>query len=243
MQLTQIEILQGTFSSLYVLISILLAILILVKYFKNKSKDLILISFSMIALAYSWMPDTINFLMIILTDSHLSLELYFLIGFAFLPVLIFCWLYVFTDFAFNEQQKTILNIFIYGNIIYETLFWYFLFNKIEELGEYRTPFQVEFGIFMQIYLVSMVGLVFISGLIFALKSLKVNVPAIKMRGKMIFLAILLFTIGAALDSILGAVNPVLIVFIRIFLILSAIFFYLGFILPEWFKKLFLKNKS
>ena len=89
----------------------------------------------------------------------------------------------------------------------------------------------------------MVGLVFITGLILALKSLKVDNPAIKMRGKMIFLAIPSFTIGAALDSILGAVNPVLIVFIRIILILSAILFYLGFVLPEWFKKLFLKNKS
>jgi hypothetical protein len=241
MELTQIEIWQGTFSSLYVLISIILAIAILVKYFDTRSNELILMSVSIIAICFSWMPDAINFLLILLTGSHLSIAVYFLIGFAFLPILIFCWLILFTNFAFKDQQKIILIIFIVCNIFYEVLFFYFLFNNIEELGVYRTPFQVEFGIFMEIYLVSMVGLVFVTGMIFSYKSLKRDEPDIKLRGKMIFLGFLSFTIGAALDSTLGAVNPILIVFIRIFLILSSILFYLAFILPEWFKKIFLKK--
>ena len=64
------------------------------------------------------------------------------------------------------------------------------------------------------------------------------------------LAVVLFTIGAALDGLkpflFGAIlnvimMNVLLIINRIILILSGLAFYSGFLLPRWVKKLFLKE--
>ena len=53
-----------------------------------------------IGMAGPWIPDAITFVMILLTGAPLSPILYFIIGFAFFPPLVLCWLIVFKEFVF-----------------------------------------------------------------------------------------------------------------------------------------------
>ena len=94
-----------------------------------------------------------------------------------------------------------------------------------------------FQIFFIFILISFV----FTGIIIAMISMRAENLEIKLKGKLLLLAFILFAIGAALDAV-GPLIPLTVVLTRIILILSAIAFYSGFILPNWMKKLFLKEE-
>jgi len=66
-----------------------------------------------------------------------------------------------------------------------------------------------------------------------------------LKGKFIILAMLFFAIGTGLDGLKPILFPdyigLVLVINRLILISSAITFYIGFTLPNWVKKLFLKE--
>jgi hypothetical protein len=72
---------------------------------------------------------------------------------------------------------------------------------------------------------------------------------VKLKGKLLRAAFITFTVAAILDSLLGTIfedptDPLLaimVVFTRILLIISAIEFYGGFILPRWMDAIFSKS--
>ena len=239
MELTPIELLQGIFSLIFVIITFIIAIKIFITYFEKRNKDFILFSLAWIGMASPWIPDALTFIMIISTGSPLAPELYFIIGFAFLPFLVYCWVLVFVDFI--AEKKKILKILYIGiSVVFEIGFWILLFTDIEQIGVHITPFQVDFGIFMIIYFLFIVVLAFTTGAIFSLKSLKIESPTIQLRGKLIFLAFTTFCVAVIIDSVLGAIDPIWIVINRIILMFSGLLFYMGFIMPEWTQKLFIK---
>jgi len=240
LELTPIELLQGIFSLIFVIITFIIAIKILLKYFERRRKELVYFSLAWIGMSSPWLPDAITFILIILTGSPLAPELYFIIGFAFIPALVFCWVKIFVDFVFTEKQKVIIILYLIISIIYEIGFWYLFFTDIEQLGVHTTPFQVDFGIFMIAYFLFIVVLAFVTGTIFSLQSLKIETPTVQLRGKLIFLAFTTFCVAVIIDSVLGAIDPIWIVVNRIVLMFSGLLFYMGFIMPEWTQKLFIK---
>jgi hypothetical protein len=86
----------------------------------------------------------------------------------------------------------------------------------------------------------MVLIFFILGILFARDSLKADDPEVKLKGKLILLAYLSFFIGGLFDAGIE-LGPIVLVLVRILLMSSAFEFYLGFILPDWFKKIALKQ--
>ena len=81
----------------------------------------------------------------------------------------------------------------------------------------------------------------ITGVIFSVKSMKVNDPEIKWKGRFLLIAFISFFIGALFDVAVPNVG-ITIVIGRLFLITSAIEYYLGFFLPEKIAKFLIKNK-
>ncbi|MFX1354446.1 MAG: hypothetical protein ACFFGP_10825, partial [Promethearchaeota archaeon] len=73
---------------------------------------------------------------------------------------------------------------------------------------------------------------------------------IRVKGKLLRAAFIMFTIAAVLDSMLGTIfadpnDPLLaimVVVVRILLIISAIEFYGGFLLPKWMHSIFIRDK-
>ena len=232
MQIGLTEILQGSFSLTFVIISIIIGVKILIKYFEYKSNQFLLVGLTWIGLSTPWWPDSINLILVLTTNSILSIEANFIIGTSTMPFFLLIWLKAFTDLVYKEQQKYILIIFLIIGIIFEIIFYYFLFTQPNLIGTFETPFQVVYGIYIEIFLVIFLLVIGITGILFGKQSLRSENSEIRLKGKFLIIAFILFTIGAFLDSIV----PELFIIARIVLDVSALSFYFGFMLPDWLKE-------
>ncbi len=235
-----LEVFQGSFSLIFAIISIFVGLRILSKYFEYKRRELILVGISWIGIASPWIPDSINFIMILGFSSILTEEAYLIIGNVFMPLIIICWLIVITDFLYKARQKLILILCLIWTVIFETIFFTLLFIDSSLVGTFLGPFHVEFGDFITFTLLFTIVILLISGLLFARESLKSEDKEIKLKGKFLIVAFLSFTIGAILDSSISLI-PITVVITRLILISSSIEFYIGFILPKWVKKFLIKG--
>jgi len=230
MALQLVDYLQGSFSLIFVLISLFLGLKILFKYPKYKSRLYILVGLSWIGVANPYFPDAISFLMNILIQQSLAVEWYFIIGNCFIPLALLCWFIAYTDMTNKKNQKLI----IFLTILYSGLF------------EFTRPFTVEFGLFITVYLVIIILILLITGIKFAQKSIRSEDRDVRLKGKLLRAAFITFSIAAVLDSLLGMIfgdptDPLLaimVVIVRILLIISAFEFYGGFILPRWIHAIF-----
>ncbi|MHA2034976.1 MAG: hypothetical protein ACW98X_00995 [Promethearchaeota archaeon] len=242
MVLNSLDIMNGTFSFIFVMISLVVGFLILLKYFKYKEKIYFLVGATWILISEPWWPSSLSFLVSLGNGVGLPPTIYFLIGNVLIPIAIILWLLAFTDFLLTEKRKLILLIFIIIGIIFEAIFFTLLFINPILIGTPNSPVDVSYSIFIIVFLVIFVLIVVISGLFFARLSLKSDDPEVKLKGKLLFIAFIAFFVGALLDSSIR-LNEVGVIFVRLILITSAIFWYGGFLLPHWMKKLFLKQKK
>lgn len=252
MTLELVDYLQGSFSLIFVIISLIIGITIISKYFEFKNRLLILVGISWIGVGNPWMPDSISFLMNIFIEESLPVEWYFMIGNCFIPVALLTWLIAYTDMIRKKAQKKVIIITILLSIIFEIVFFTLFFIDINLIGEINPvrPFTVNFGIFITIYLLLVILIMLITGIIFAQKSVKSEDREIRLKGKLLRAAFISFTVAAILDSLLGTIfedptDPLLsimVVAVRILLIFSALEFYGGFLLPRWMKEIFIKSE-
>jgi hypothetical protein len=232
---------------LFVLISLILGFKILSKYFKYRSNLYILVGLSWIGVANPWFPDSISFIMNLVLQESLPVELYFIIGNAFIPLALLTWLIAYTNMISKKRQKLVISLTIILSIVFEIVFFYLLITDIDQIGIINParPFTVDFGIFITIYLLVVIVIMFITGIIFAQRSVKSSDKDIKLKGKLLRAAFITFTVAAILDSLLGAIfedptDPILSIMVvatRVLLIIAAFEFYGGFILPRWMDSL------
>lgn len=250
--LQAVDYLQGSFSLVFVLISLIIGFTILSKYSKYKSRLYILVGISWIGVANPWFPDSISFIMHLIFQEPLSKEWYFIIGNCFIPLALLSWLIAFTDMIGKKKQKFVIILTIILSIAFEVVFFYLFFADINAIGVINPsrPFTVNFGDFILIYLVIVILVMFITGIIFAQKSAKSDDKEVRVKGKLLRAAFITFTVAAVLDSLLGTIfedptDPLLaimVVIVRVLLILSAIEFYGGFLLPRWMHAIFIREK-
>ncbi len=238
MTLENIEIFNGLFGLAFVIISTVIGVKIILKYFKYKQKLLIYVGISWIVLSESWWPSSVSVIVGLITGEGISLQLYLFIGVFFIPIVLLFWLAAFTEMLYKDKKKLILSIFLIEAILFEAYFLYFLVNDPSVLGALQSPVNMKYGTVILVYLLSNLVIMLVTGILFGRESLKSENPEIKLKGKLLIVAFISFTIGAAIDALF----PIGFVVSRIILISSAIEFYGGFILPEWMKKLFLNQK-
>jgi hypothetical protein len=246
-----VDYLQGLFSLIFVLISVSIGISILLKYSKYKSRLYILVGISWIGVANPWFPDSISFVMNIIFQESLAIEWYFIIGNVFIPIALLTWLIAYTDMINKKKQKLIVLLTVILSIIFEIAFFLLLFTDPIQIGYINPirPFTVEFGLFITVYLLTVILVMFITGLIFARHSIRSQDRTVKLKGKLLRAAFITFTVAAVLDSLLGTIfedptDPLLaimVVITRILLIISSLEFYGGFILPRWMDAIFTKK--
>ncbi|UCD01965.1 MAG: hypothetical protein JSV23_02795 [Promethearchaeota archaeon] len=253
MALELVDYLQGSFSLIFVIISLIIGMRILSKYFEFKNRLYILVGISWIGVANPWMPDSISFLMNLIVGESLDPGLYFIIGNCFLPIALLTWFIAFTDMIYRKAQKKVIIITIILSIIFEIEFFTLFFidiNLIGNINPLSRPFTANFGLFITIYLLVVIVAMVVTGVIFAQKSIKLEDPEVRLKGKLLRAAFITFAVAAVLDSMLGTIfedptDPllsVMVVAVRILLIFSALEFYGGFLLPRWMKEIFMKSK-
>ena len=250
--LLPIDYLQGTLSLMFCIVAMFIGISILLKYREFKSIVYVYIGLAWWGLAFPWLPDAISFLMILIIDTSLNLYVYFIVGNAFLPFFLFLWISAVCDFIYKNKKKKILTVYTILSIAFEIVFFILLFSDINQIGQLvpGRPFTVDFGILVILLLLAIIITFSGFGIQFGRQSLKSTDPEVRLKGKLIIIALVFFTVAAMLDSVLGALgldptDPILgILFIatRVSLMVSGILFYGGFFLPSWMKKLFLKEK-
>ena len=249
-----VDILQGSLSLIFVLISFLIGFTIISKYGKYKKRLYILVGFCWLMLSTLWLSEAVSFLMNIFIQRTLAIEWYFIIGNAFVPVALFCWIFAYTDMINHEKQKVALTLIIIFSIVFEGLFFFYFFDDINLIGEINPvrPFSADLGYFLTILLFISFLILFVTGFKFARKSVKSENREVRLKGDLLQFAFISFTIAALLEKtarsiLIGTVfdDPtilllsVMLVVVRILLISSSIAFYGGFLLPRWMKEIFM----
>jgi hypothetical protein len=250
-----VDIFHGSFSLIFVIISLVIGFTIFSKYFKLKNRLFFLVGITWIFLSFPWLPDSISFLMNLFVQIYLPDEWYFIIGNVFIPVALISWIIAYTDMINKKKQKLYLGLILIFSSIFEILFFTLLFTDITLIGVMTTPFSADFGVFLTIFLLITTLIMLITGIIFTNQSIRSETKEIRLKGKFLRAAFIIFAITSLLEKtarsiMLGIVfpdptNPLLLIMlaiVRIFLVISAIAFYGGFLLPRWMKEIFLRDK-
>ncbi|MFX0071715.1 MAG: hypothetical protein ACFFAO_11560 [Candidatus Hermodarchaeota archaeon] len=241
MALTEMDIVSGISSLISIIIFTILGLIIISKYFKYRRTELLLFGITVIGLAEPFYGPSFSFLNALITGQGLPVEIYMSLSLIGHPFILLCFVAVITDLLYKEKRKIILLIFFIYAIIVEILMIYFLINDPSMVGVIIGITDAEYGIISRLYIIS-AGLVFvIGGTLFSLESIKSKKPELVLKGKILLPTFYLYAICGILDSALP-LNAITISLIRIFLIISGVLFYIGFVLPESVKKFFLKEK-
>lgn len=240
MTLSFLDTLNGVFSVIFVAISLLVGFTILSRYFKYKERVYFLVGSTWVLISSPWWPSSLSFLVALSNGVGITEVAYFLIGNLLVPVAVALWLLAFTEFLYTEKRKLILSIFAIIGLIFEVLFFIILFLNPDFIGELNIV-DVNYKSFIMIFLIFFLLIIVVTGFLFANLSLKSEDPEVKLKGKLLVIAYITFSVGALLDSSIP-LNEALIIITRLILIVSAFFWYAGFLLPKWLKKYLLKKK-
>ncbi|MBD3194818.1 MAG: hypothetical protein GF317_07175 [Candidatus Lokiarchaeota archaeon] len=244
-ELTFPQILQGTFNLIFVIISFIVGLTILTKYFKFKRTHYISIGIIWIGISTPWLHGAIAFILLLFNIEMLQ-SIRFIIAYAVIPIITALWFNTFTDFIYEDKKKLFVSLISIIAGICEMIFFIFLFTDQEGLvgvfdyanGEY---FTATYRPFTRFTLLFFLASAFISFMLFASQSLKSADPEVKLKGKFLIIAFITYTICAVIDSFAFFLQfEIIVVIIRVLLMLSAIEFYLGWILPEFVKNHLIK---
>ena len=155
----------------------------------------------------------------------------------------------------KEKQKIAVGLILIFSVVFEVLFFYHFFLDINLIGVISPsrPFSADLGYFLAILLLISFLILFVTGFKFARKSIKSEDRDVRLKGELLQFAFVAFTIAAVIEKtlrsfLIGAIFPdptilflsVILVIMRLLLILSAIAFLGGFLLPNWMKKILTK---
>ncbi|TFG26059.1 MAG: hypothetical protein EU532_10840 [Promethearchaeota archaeon] len=240
MVLDLLEFYNGLTGTIFVIISIFVALKLISKYYEHNKRNLLFAGLTWLIICETYWPVAISFIMILSINQTLSTEAYFLIGAIMIPVGLLSWLVVFTDLVYKSKQKLILGLVLITGFIWEIFYLYFLFTNPDIIVEKVGLVDGEYKSFALYYFLAVLGTFLITGLIFANDTLKSEDPSLRLKGKLLIGAFITFSVGIALDG-LTPLNFITITIYRILVILAALLFYSGFFLPNWLEKLILKK--
>jgi hypothetical protein len=216
---------------------------IILKYLEHRQKVLLQIGVGWIGAATVWMGVAIDFIFILITDAPTPIEVHLLIIGGVLPFTQLAWVAGITALMPIEEstRKKILLIGTIVALIFCPLYIYLTLTDPLIWGSKITPIQVKLSFYNQIHYAVEIVVFILPGLWFSRESLKSDKPEINLKGKF-----LLFTfIVSILMTLLELLSATVLVYLiaRIIAVFVAVSFYIGFIMPNWAKNLFLKNNA
>jgi hypothetical protein len=169
---------------------------------------------------------------------------YFFLSNFFLPFIHIAWLSFIADFLYKEHKKQIIFVVLLESIIFEMIFLYFLFVDPSIIGVRGGNFYVSWDLLVSFYLLFSIALFLITGILFSRVCFKSTSKEINLKGYILIIAFISFTIGVCLDVIFSPPlqNEITLAISRIILTTAGIEFYLGFTMPMWLKNMLLKKE-
>ena len=214
-----------------IIIALALGYRLLFKYGRIKDKNLLYMGICLILMTSIWWSTTISFLLILVTGSGLSFEIYYFTLIFPLPWALFFWLIVFIDLKNESKKKMVVEIYLIFVVVFNVVFITLLFTIPSLLGTLNERgFSIRYGLVSVVFILIMLSILLITAILFYLATVDSNKRRIRIKGKFIFIGFLLFIIGVLLDTLPFIFD----ILARIVEAFSVIFLYLGFNLPKRF---------
>lgn len=239
-QLRPEYLISGLFSLFFVIISLIVGVLLILKYLRYKQSTFLLVGLTWIGMVSIWYPSAINVIYFSITGSSIPDLLFMGIGMGLIPITTFIWMIAFTGLLYKEKQKIILLIFGILSALFEILFFSFLLTDPSVLGEVVSPVDATWTLPITLYQIAAILMVLITGILIWRESLKSSDPEVKLKAKLLLAAVFSFVTGCILE-IFSDISIILLIIGRLILISASIEFYLGWILPDWLKNRLLKE--
>ena len=244
------EYVQGSLTFAFCAVSIILGSLMIYKYFKYKDKQLLFVGISWILLITPWWPDSISFVLILIGGGDSIYQLanvyYFFIANALIAPIFYTWSVTFSKLVLKDKpkiKKGFIGFCIIWAILFEVIILGMYFFNFNIMGTRESTFYVDWNPIIMIYLLSASLIFTVSGLIFSGQTLKSREPSIRLKGIFLMIAFVTFTFGVIFDVLLivPEISWISLILARTFGIIASIAFYIGFVLPNRIKKLFIKE--
>lgn len=234
-----IDIFNGTLSIIVTIITLILALTMIRKYFKYKVSNLLFIGISVFGLSARNWPRIATFISILITNHPISTELYFILGNGHSIGLI-TWMIgsVIMLEIKPKSRKIILGAFLLFELVYLIIFYVSIFSNISIVGSYTPVYDDDPGILIVIHTYVMIVLLVITVLKLFLGTQKANKKEIRLKGQFIVIGMLFFLISGLINTYLK-----LELIYAILLLIGVFCLYIGLTVPNWIKKLLLKDEG
>ena len=233
----------GIFTLIYIGIVFFIGLKIIAKFFIIKDKTFLYAGIGFIGVAFPWSGVALNFICVVFFDVVPSMEIHFLFHGGMAPVFLFFWIMAILNLSGIQPEKRENYLKYIGIVafIVEIMYLSIIFYNTELIGTLINEIQVDYAPFNEIFLLTQLIIILISGFWLARKSLKSEDKRILLKGKLLLYAFILFPITSVLE-VLVPIIPIIII-ARFLGIVTEILVYGGLILPKWMEKLFSKNKE
>ena len=244
---TFLELIQGLFNTIFVVITIYIGLIFISKYFQYKNRNLYLFGFFWIGAAFWFIFIPIQYILLFFGIT-IHEHAYYITMYPTLPIIAIVWLTAVTSLLYFERRILFLRGFTVMAIVFEILFFSLLFIDSRLIATRPGYFYIEMTPFSIFYIVFLMSFILIPGIAFGRSSLDSEDPEIKMKGKIIIISILIFAAGAATDLFIPPLNidpiikAIITIMARILMSSSGILFYIAFMLPDWSKKILFRKK-
>ena len=189
----------------------------------------------------AWYSSAFSYLFWLLTRHTFIYEVYIIPGTLGTPIFLMSWMTVYTTLTARKYRKRMLIWMGILSLIYYTFIIILMFapHWLRELliGIFTNPFDFEYRGIVLIFTIFAVIVGVSTILHFCLISIKEGKSAaIRWNGIFFLTATILYNIGVIIDGfVILDIIPLIIT--RSIILTAAILFYLGLIMPNWFKKI------
>lgn len=242
MSLSPFQFWNGLLSLLTVSISFLVGLIMIIKYFQYRKKELLYVGLAWTAVYQPWWPGTLAFLLNVfgIINGSIGAVLYILIATMAIPATSFAWFMGVTEMIYEGRRSVIVGLYLIGTSLMSLFIIACLIVDPTILGSVGVV-NSDYGIIMTIYLMVVNLSVAISGALMGRGSLKSKIPQVQLRGKFLIAASVCYFLGGLLDVGLIESFPWIIFLSRTILMSGSLLFYLGFLLPKPLEQLLLKE--
>jgi len=233
--------LSGLLGLITVCIAWFYGIIVLYKAIKEKQKILYYFFFAVIFTMSPWYPSGLGYLYWLFTREIFEYSFYVLLGTIGVPFALYAWLQIYLPALHPNKKKIVTISTIIFSIVFYVYLIFFLFSApgapVDELiGIKRNAMDIDYKGFVLVFLAFSLLVSTITGNDFSIASLKVKDPVIRWKGRFLILSFNLFAIGAIGDGFIP-LTPITLIIFRTFMLLANTFYYIGFIMPKWMKKI------
>ena len=183
-----LELIQGTFSTIFVIATIYIGHIFISRYFKHRNRNLYLFGFFWIGIAFVFILFPVQ-LFAIWFGVTVAFEPFFISIFGFLPVTSLSWLLATTDLLNLKNRINILRIYVVIAILFEILFFilFFMHPIASFIGIRTSLFDIDWTSFAQLYLLVFLSIDIVFGIKLGLSSMDSSDPC----GPVYFFSLLL----------------------------------------------------